>query len=86
MPNTDSAAGYCSLKIHKTSVRVHVFILHTYIVFCFVFLQRNTLSYPFFQKFSFPGKVFLRSVCEAVSKQGGCVAQLQGAAFTVSSI
>ena len=88
MPTTNSALGYCNLKIHKTSVRVHVFILHTYIVFCFVlvFLQRNTLSYPFFQKFPFPGKVFLRSVCEAVSKQGGWVAQLQGAAFTVSSI
>lgn len=82
MPNTDSAAGYCSLKIHKTSVRVHVFILHTCIVF---FTKKHTFS-PFFQKFPFPGKVFLTSVCEAVSKQGGWVAQLQGTAFTVSSV
>lgn len=82
MPNTDSAAGYCSLKIHKTSVRVHVFILHTCIVF---FTKKHTFP-PFSQKFPFPGKVFLTSVCEAVSKQGGWVAQLQGAAFTVSSV
>lgn len=63
-------------------MRVHEFILHTYIVF---FTKKHTFS-PFFQKFPFPGKVFLTSVCEAVSKQSGWVAQLQGAAFTVSSV
>lgn len=89
MPNTDSVTGYCSLKIQDFSEGACIYFtyIHSVLVFVlFFFLQRNTLSYPFFQKFPFPGKVFLTSVCEAVSKQGGWVAQLQGAAFTVSSI
>ena len=43
------------------------------------------MYFHFFKKFPFPGKVFLTNVCEADSKQGGWVAQLQGPAFTVSS-
>lgn len=40
----------------------------------------------FFKKFPFPVRVFLTNVHEPASEQGDWVAQLQGAAFTKSSM